>query len=184
MFDKKQLVFTIVRHAVRAVVVAVLALIVIVVLSRRIAHLGEELAENKRLIFLLSNKSDVTERLRTDFALVGNVDKALESAFPRAENLLVFIAALESLATEKSVQQSLKFADPVPFAIEGSETGVLGIDYNATMSGNIVTFLNYLRGFERLPYFTGISGISITSPGSRGWEEDSTISFQAKVYAQ
>ena len=172
MFSKKQLILKILKIAARAVIAAVVAVIVVIFFSQRISKISFSLAEPRATAFFLGKRRETTAQLGEDFKIVGEADKKMNDAFPPTDNILGFVGALETLALRNSLQQSFSFGTPADS----------GIDYNIILNGNIFIFINYLKDFERLPFFTAISSVSLSAPG--GWEGNSTISMRAKVWTK
>lgn len=172
MFSRKQLIIKILKLAARAVIAVIVAAIVVIFFSQRISKISASLAEQRASAFILEKRSETNAQLKEDFKIVGEADKKINDAFPPADNILGFVAALETLALRNSLQQSLGFGAPADSSI----------DYSITLSGNIFIFINYLKDFEKFPFFTAISSVDLNAPG--GWEGNSTISMRAKVYTK
>ena len=151
---------------------AVVAAIIVVFSGQQIVKISNSLAEQRATAFILEKRSETITQLKEDFKLVGDADKKIENAFPPADNVLEFVAALETLANQNGVSQGLSFSAPV----EGS------VDYTIAIGGHIFILINYLKNFEKIPYFSAISSVSLNAPG--GWEGNSTISLKAKVYTR
>ncbi|MEK9154834.1 MAG: hypothetical protein AAB596_02090 [Patescibacteria group bacterium] len=170
----KNKVFTIIfKNFLKAVAAIIIAIIALLFFSRQIVKISESLAEQRASAFILEKKNDVITQLSEDFNLIGDADKKIENAFPPAENILGFVAALETLSNQTSLNQVLSFGTPV----------VSSIDYNIKLSGNISNLISYLKRFEKLPYFTEISSINL-SASSGNWENDSLISLEAKIHTK
>ncbi|MEK7149896.1 MAG: hypothetical protein AAB757_02920 [Patescibacteria group bacterium] len=183
MFNKKQIIVIVSKHLVKAALAAVIASVIIFIISGQISKIGNSLSEKRKLSLILQKRSETTEKIRENFKIIGDNEQKIKNSLPRTDNILDFIAALESLASKNAVQQSYRFGVPTVF-INQNNLNVASIDYNLNLTGNIVILINYLKDFENLPYFTGISSISVSSPPDRGWEANSSISIQAKLYAR
>jgi len=172
MFNKKQLILTIFKISLKAVIATVIAIIIIVFSSQQISKISNSLKEQRTAAFILEKKTETISQLREDFNLVDEADRKISDAFPPADNILGFVTSLENLASQNGLQQTISFGTPADSSI----------DYNLTLNANIFTLINYLKNFEKLPYFTGISSINLNAPS--GWEGNSTISIRAKVYTK
>lgn len=184
MFQQKQLTLTIIKKLSRALVALVIAVLIVVFLSGQIDKIGSGIQKKRTLSYILEKRTETIDNLRLSFTKVGDVDKRIKDALPTADNILDFVAALESLAASTSLQQSTRFGSPVPTAISSGGITLSAIDYSTTLNGNVATLTNYLKGFEKLPYFSSITAISINAGSSKGWDGDSTVSIQAKVYTR
>lgn len=179
MFKEKELFLTIARNLFKAVLSTIIAILVVLFLSGQISKVSGSIVENKKTSFILQNRTEVVSDLRNDLKLIGEKDKKIEEATLSTDNILEFVAVLESLASQNSLQQSLRFSTPVPVA---NTEGISSIDYYLTLNGNILTLLNYLKNFEKLPYITGISAINFQTLTDKGWEDNSSVSIQGKLY--
>lgn len=183
MFTKKQIVLIISKNLLRGGIAIVAALIIVLFLDAQIEKIGDSLAAKRKLSFLLERRNETIASLRVDVARVGGTIGRVENALPPAFNILDFIGAMESLASQNSLQQSLRIGTPVPTPGLGEDRHIASIGYSVNLTGNVFTLVNYLKGFETLPYFSGITSLGISAQNPRGWEDVSSISFQANVYA-
>lgn len=172
MFNRKQLIIKILKNLLKAGVAVLVAVIVIFFSGRQISKISQTVSEQRISAFILEKRSETIFQLRDGFKVIGNADKKIEESLPLAENILGFVAGLENLASQNSVQQILSFSVPADKVI----------DYNINLSANISVLINYLKNFEKLPYFTGISSINLSASSVGGWEENSAVSLKAKVF--
>lgn len=184
MFNRKQLTLVIAQKLMKAVVAAFIAILIVVFISSQIVKIGDTIQKKRTLSYILEKKSETIDNLRQSFNKIGDGDKRVKDALPTADNILDFVAALESLAASTSLQQSTHFGTPVPTAITSGNISVSSIDYGTTLNGNISTLINYLKGHEKLPYFSGISSITLNTASDKGWEGDSSVTIQAKIYTR
>ena len=147
-----------------------MAILLIIFFSQQIVKISNSLFEQRATAFILERRNDAIGQLREDFKAIGESDNKIKNAFPPADNILDFISAMETLANSHSIPQSLRFG-----ALAGDY-----IDYNIQLNANISIFINYLKSFEKLSYFTSISGISLSSSGDL--MGDSAISLGARIY--
>lgn len=184
MFKRRQLTLKIFKNLLRAGIAVAIAAIIVFIASQQISKISNSIQQKKTLSYILEKRTETISALKNDFEAVGEADKRIETALPATDNILDFVATLESLAAETSVQQSLKFGNPVPAGLGSGNLNISTIDYNLTLTGNVLILINYLKKFETLPYFSGISSISIASRTDKGWEGDSTIGITAKLYTK
>lgn len=183
MINKKQLYIEILKNSLKVISVIAVTLLVMLFFSRQITKIANSLEEKMVLNSVMERKNEIALRLDEEFKTIAEKDKKIEGALLPIDNILEFVGALESLAAERSLDQSMKFNSPVP-ASGISEKSVYSIDYSLILNGNISTLIAYLKGFEKLPYFTGISSVAFNSPSPSDWNDDMSISVQAKLYVK
>lgn len=181
MLTEKQFIKDIVGNLIKIAVILIVCGIVIGVFSRLIYKISSSIYEKEGLALLLEKRSENLVKLKTELDKIGNADLTIENAFPDSNNVLEFVSTMESLASTYSIKQTLKFGNSVPAPGLGTtEMEFLVIDYNLNLAGNINILINYLKDFEKLPYFTTISSFTITS--GTDWFNESQIGIQAKLY--
>lgn len=183
MFEKRILIFTIGKYILRAIGAVSIAVLIVFFLSTHISRIGDALSEKRKLAFLIESRQEVASLLRETFNQIGDSDSKIERALPPADNILEFVGALESLANQYGLVQTFQFSTPVSMPQNGQRP-ISSTDYTLQLNGNIFTLLSYLKDFEALPYFSGISSISLTAPADRGWEGQSLITIKAQLYVQ
>ncbi|MDO8572288.1 MAG: hypothetical protein Q7S11_00790 [bacterium] len=182
MLTRRQLLITLGKHFFVMITAIIVASIAISILSRNITSIGDSLIEKKRLSIILSKRGEYLSGLKRDFNVVGEADKRIIEASPPSDNILPFVAILENIADQTSVQQSFKFGIPSLTGEKQNGMEIATIDYSIRVNGNVHTLINYLQRFESLPYFSTISSITISGGGTRGWEETAQATIEAKIY--
>ncbi len=191
MFTKRQLTIELAEVLGRALLAVVVASVVIYLISGRITTIGETAKENRTAVTILEAKNQVGNDLKNNFASIGDGDKKVEGAFIRAENIIEFINKIEKIANENKLEQNLRFGTPVPLQTSTEETDtdkpsedlkLMQVNYNIDLKGDITSFNKYLEEFEKLPYFSSITSITIVSNPASGWEKDANISIRAQLY--
>ena len=181
MFSKKTSTRVIIKNLLRAIAAVCGTLLVIYFTSGQITTTGNSTAEKKAASLFLQKRSQVLANLRLELSEVGANDAKLARALPPDDNISEFLSTLKSLADWNSLQSSIQVNPPTSLFEKGT-VFVSGIAYTIAMNGTVVTLERYLEGFEALPYFSGISSITISSPS--GWEGNSSISIGATLYAR
>lgn len=179
ILNKKQVQKTLAIQGARAIAVAVLAAIVSFYFAGKLRAISSSLVQEKKLALILEARSRGAESVREDRSLIAQKSGRLEQALFSTDEILEFLGALETLAGKYALTTSVRFSDPV-FT---SNPSVVMIAYTINLNGNIFTMLQYLRDFERLPYFTSINAFRMNS-GETGWAADSSITLTARVYAR
>lgn len=184
MFTTKNLLVLIGRHALIALATIGVASLAVFFLAREIGKISNTVVKSHRLASTLENRTELFTVLKRDAEMVGKNDELIEHSFVPSDNILEFVATLESLALRNSIVQSFRFETPSPAGI-GAPFALATISYTNSVSSNISMLSNYLKDFERLPYFTKIEGISIASQDpTAGLRGVSTASFRAVLYTR
>lgn len=182
MFNKRQLLIDIAKDIAITATAIMIASLVVVFFSKQIITIGNALIEKKKLSIVLARRGELLAGLKQDFYIVGDGDRRIKESFPPSDDILNFISILENLADQTAIKQIYAFGVPVPAPDAGNAIPLYTIDFSITANGNIYTLINYFRGFEKLPYFSKISNITILGSGVRGWEDGAQATMQAKVY--
>lgn len=185
MLTKRQLYFEVGKNVAIMLVAIICAAMGSAFFANRITQIADSLIEKERLSFVLSRRGEYLAELDRTFARLGDGDRNLVDAFPPTDDILGFVAALDSVARRTGVTQTYSFGVPSVFGDPATDKIPLAIiEYNLSVNGNVQTFLNYLKEFERLPYFSGIRGITITGDGTGGWESGLQANLSAVLYAR
>lgn len=183
MFTTKNLIILIGKQSLIAIVVAALSFFAILFLSRQIEQVSNAIAQNNQLSEKLEKRTELFSVLARNIAMVGTNDAIIEESFIPADNILPFILTLENTALKNSATESFHFDTPAP-ASETAPFPLSVIGYQNTLALDISSFRNYLRDFEKLPYFTRIDNLSFTASGASGWEKGGTASYRAVLYTK
>lgn len=183
MFTKKNLLLLVGRNALIALSIAFVSFVAILFLSKEIERVSNNVVKNRNLANTLEKRTTLFSLLKRDAAIVGNGDVIISNAFVPSNNILEFIASLESTALKNGVTQTFRFESPSSSSLD-APFPVAIIGYSNSLNANVLTFSNYLKDFERLPYFTKIENISISSQDKTGWQSASTANFRAQLYTK
>ncbi|MBI5147849.1 MAG: hypothetical protein HZA37_01720 [Parcubacteria group bacterium] len=177
IFNRKKIFIIILRNFLKALFAAAAAFAVAFFLGEQIVKSGNSVVEQQTLLFILEKRTDVLSQMRRDFEIIGNADETINQAVPSAENILNFVAALESLGVRSGVSQSFRFGTPTPIPGDFQEIG-----YDLSVAASLPAMIAYFENFEKLPYFTDIAGFSVSSVG--GVESAGTAQIKSKVYVR
>lgn len=183
MFTTRNLLMLIGRHTLITLSAVGIAAIVCFIIARGITNVSDDITKNRRLATNLERRTDLFSTIARDAETIGDNDARIESAFVPADSIFEFISILESIALKNTVTQSFRFDNPSPSPY-ASPFPISTIAYSNTLSLNVFTLINYLKDFERLPYFTKIESVSITSQDPAGWRGSGSASFRATLYAK
>ncbi|MFZ2303852.1 MAG: hypothetical protein WAV98_03645 [Minisyncoccia bacterium] len=183
MFTTKNLFRHFGKHILVTLVVMVVSFGAVLYISEKITKIATETASNRHIAATLSERTSLLSSLKNETDLIGSNDKTITQAFIPSNNILPFVAILKSLATKNGITQSLNFSTPTPASLD-TAFPLATISYQNTISSsNVPMFINYLKDFEKLPYFTKINSLSISS-SSADWRNTANISYSATVAAQ
>jgi Tfp pilus assembly protein PilO len=181
MFTEKQLLYKILTNLAMVFGVLIVALIGIGIFSGQISKISDSVYEKQKIALLLSRRNENLTMLKGNLARVGTADVQIENAFPTTDNILEFVSAMETLANQYGVRQTLRFGNATPLPEFAESFPLSTLDYSLTLNGNIGLLISYLEDFEKLPFITAIQSMSINA-GSNGWVNESQISIAAKLY--
>lgn len=181
MFTTKNLFTLAGKHLLIAFGSIVFAAVIILFLSQQINKISARSAKDRQLATMLSERTEILSNLKHDTDIIGSNDVIIRQTFIPSNNILEFVAVLENLAIKNKITQVFHFSSPTTVET-GSQFPMTTINYQNNITANITTFIDYLREFEQLPYFTKIDSINI-SAGEEGWLGRSTISFNATILA-
>lgn len=183
MFTKKNLLLLIGRHTLIAGGVVLVALGAITFLSHKITETADAVVKNQTLAKTLAERTALFTTLKRDSEIVGTGDAAIEHAFIPSDNILDFIAGLETLALKNNTTQAFRFETPVVTSID-APLPLATISFSNSLATNALTFSNYLKEFERLPYFAKIESFTISAQDKTGWRGASTATYRATLYTR
>ena len=181
MFTTKNLLILSIRNAFISLVVMSVAAIIIFILSNEIGRMSDSVALNNHLKAELDKRIGLFEELKHDTQIIGTNDVKIGNAFVPSDNILEFVSILDSLAIKNTLTETYHFETPVSSTIS-APFPISTISYSNNFGTNILSFSNYLKDFNALPYLTKIEGFTITSNDPLGWLGASNISLRATLY--
>lgn len=183
MFTTRNLIVLIGRHTAIALTAVAVAVIASFLFAREIARVSGAVIQNRHFATTLEKRTELFSTLAQNAQIVGTNDTLIDNAFVSSDNILEFVTALEKLALKNGATQSFHFETPVPASVS-APFPLSTIGYTNSLSLNVLTFSNYLKDFDTLPYFTKIESLTITSSDPAGWVGASSISFHATLYTK
>ena len=186
MFTNKTVWIEILREVGISVGVILVAAILTSLLGSWIRAAADEVVEHKQLNATLEMHNQVIIKLSQEYKQVRGNESRIRAALLPSSNILEFIGALESIALKDNITESVHFDTPreVPLTIGEPPVSLEQIAFTLPLQGNIFTFLEYLKDFERLPYFTKVEGISISATPQGGLQNTSNISLRGSIYTR
>lgn len=183
MITKKQLILVVLKNLAILSVTVSLTLFAVIYSSKQIGKISAGVSDKKRVSYILEKRSETYTNLRRDFAILDGADRLIESALVPSDDISGFIGAIETLGVQNGVAQSYQFGLPNLSGVFGN-TEIASVDYSLRVQTNIYGLIAYLKNFESMPYFSGITNINVSASTPRGLDNTSDISMSAKLYAR
>ena len=183
MFTTKNLLMSVGRHLVIALLTISVSLTVVIFLARSIEHVSTTAVKNRQMVRLLEQRTELFTTIKHEAELIGENGTRIENAFVPADNILPFVAALENLSLNNSTPQSFRFGTPISSTFS-APFPLATISFSNTVSANLLTLESYLKQFEKLPYVATIDSMNISSGDTAGWRGAITASFNATLYSR
>ncbi|MEK7520907.1 MAG: hypothetical protein AAB560_02405 [Patescibacteria group bacterium] len=177
VFSRKKIIIVILRNFFKALIAAGAAFAAAFFLGGQIVKSGNSVIEQQTLLFIMEKRTDAVSQMRRDFETIGSADEMIKRAVPPADNILGFVASLETLGISRGVSQSFRFGTPVPLS-----GGLQEINYDLSVAANLPILIAYLENFEKLPFFADIAGFSVYAVG--GVESAGTAQIKSKLYVR
>jgi hypothetical protein len=181
--NKKQVLIIVARHLGVAALAVILALIMVTLASRAIVKIGDSLYQKEKLSKLLSIRANNMQQLKKSLEQIGGNGEKMYKIYPPADNILEFVGALESLASQNSLKQTLSFSQFLPDT-DASAIARGKINYTINLNGTIFTLKAYLQQLEKLPFATKLGALNLLASPAHGWEGDSTITLNGTLYVK
>lgn len=180
MFNLKKLLILIGQNILILLVAVLISFFSIIFIKNEIEKITNTIVLNHKLEVSLKNRIELSSKIQKEVEIVGKNDILIENAFIPSNNISNFINILDIIASNNSITQTYRFETPIPSTI--SETFPLSeISYSNEITTDIKNFSNYLKNYEKLPYFTKIESLDISSQDKTGWIGPSNISIRATL---
>ena len=175
------------KLAGRSTLIILASIVASYALISQINKTSLSIQEKRALKSTLEQRITSIAKMRDDLNKIGeeNYNK-IDNALPTTDNVSDFITIFDNLAARYSLKQNSSLGSLAPANIashDGSQ--IYTMDYNISMSANIDSLINYIKGFEKLPFLPAIHGIDITSQSSaQGWRSNSSIFLKGKLHVK
>lgn len=184
MLNSKNLLMLIARNVIISLIVMAIAFVAIFFLKNEIEKITNTIVLNHKLETDLKNRTEFLSILENEAKIIGDNELLINNAFLTSDNISLFINKLDDLISSDKITQLYKFDTPIPSSKE-SPFPLATISYtNNLNSSDLETFSSYLKNFEKLPYFTKIESLEISSQDKLGWVGVSNISFKATLFTK
>lgn len=185
MKNWKKIIVKILIESVAVAAVLAGAYFAIFVIKKEILKISSAIVEKKELNFALENREATAAGLRLALAQADpEYDKKILAALPLIDDISPFTAAVDSLAGKYSLVHDLNINNPTVRAEGGGTMNLMSLDYGITIeNANIRLLSNFIKDFEKLPFFARIDSIELTS-GEAGWLGKSAVKITGKFYVR
>jgi hypothetical protein len=181
--NRKQVLTILIRQALIAVAAIIIAAVVCFFTAGTIVKISDSLQQRERLSKILAMRIENVRQLKNSLALLGENDKKIIALYPPTDYILDFTGALESLAKQISLRQTLNFGSFAPF-IQTGGASLYKTDYSISLTGTITTLKTYLQRLEKISFITKIGAVNMLASPPNGWNGDSSITINGSLYAQ
>lgn len=179
MFTTKKLLILVLKNLLVSLVFVGATIVAIFFIKNEIERVTDSVVLNRKLNAQLREKTELLSVLERDAQIIGENDVLINKAFISSENISSFINELDKTASDSSITQIYRFETPTASNISGPFP-LSSIPYSNNITTGVLSFSNYLKNFEKLPYFTKIESFNISSQDKvSGWLGQSTISLKA-----
>jgi hypothetical protein len=170
-----------------------LLLVVIVVLAaglaanifkKKILDISEQVIMKKELSSSLKNRGATNALIKEDFKKIDpGLEKKLDDAIPKIDNVIPFIDIVESLAKKHSLEHNLRLSSPEILPKIGGKLPLDTFEFNLALNDvNLDSLIKFLSDLEKLPYFASIKSINLSGQNNGGWANNSQVTLVGKLY--
>ncbi len=183
MFTIKNLLMLIVRNIIISLIFITISISSIFYINSKIGNITDAIILNRKMEAELKKRSELLDTLKQDAQIIGKNDVLINNALVPSNNISEFTNVLDDLAIKNNITQSYRFETPI---ISGTSEGISTstISFSNTIKADVSTISKYLKNFEKLPYFTKIESINISSQDVKGWMGSSTVSMKATLITE
>lgn len=184
MFTKKQLTKLILVNLLITLVAISVSTASVLFFLGQMKDIAHSISEKKKVSAALEQRSETYANMKRDIELYGGAEKHIADALVPIDDISQFITALETLKLQNGVEEVHHFGAPILLGTTNDTPLITSVSYTLEVHATRHALIAYLKNFETLPYFSGISGITITAATPKGINELSTASMNAILYAK
>lgn len=166
------------KIAIFTVLIASAAGLMLFAFKGKIEEEAKSINEKRSMLTVLEKRNENIIALKADYPLVKENLSILRQALPTEKNIDLIVNDLENLALQTNNVQNLNFLPLNNLASIGS---IKAVNFSVSLSGNISSFINYLNGIKKLPYFVEIGSVSVANEGGV-LNNNTRLNLNAKVY--
>jgi hypothetical protein len=179
---RQQVIMIISRRAIIAGAVIIIAALSCFFIGQEIIKISDALQQKEKLTQLLALRIDNIQKLKNSLVILGSGDVKIEAVYPSTDNILNFVGALESLAQQNTLKQTLNFSNFAPVtSING--VAIEKTDYTINLTGTVTNLKSYLIQLENISFVTKIGAVNLLAAPPFGWDGDSSITINGSLYA-
>lgn len=183
MIKSKNFLILIGKNIIISLSVIVVCIVAIFFIQKAIEKVTNTIVLNHKLETQLKKRTELISIIDRGSQVVGKNDTLIMNAFVPSNNISEFINKLDDLVFISGIKQTYRFDTPVPSTIVGPFP-LSTISYSNSLTIDMNNLLIYLKNFEKLPYFTKIQSLNITSQDKVGWTGLSSVSMKAELFTK
>lgn len=181
MIDKKQLSIILAKNIAIIVLTVVIASLAVFSIAAKMTAVRSLVVVQKKQALEMSRRGETYAKLQSDFSTIGDAEAKIAQALPLSDDISEFVSFMNSFGTQNGVNQSVHFTTS---GARGAENGVAAIDYSLGIVATGAQLVSYLQHFERIPYVTVITGLTISSTGSTDIRSGANAAMPAQLFVQ
>lgn len=174
---RKEIRFLLLRLCVVLGIAIAVVVTGIVMIRRNVRSIEEQRALQQKLY----SRFDTVARLSHDVTEGRAALTAMQALFPKEDNLLPFLKAVETLAKETGNTAVFRFEQVTPTDAPTAPSYRF-ITYSLTVQGTMRTFLTYLAAMQSLPYAVVLDTMTVKSDTQLAAQ--STMQLKGRLYVQ
>jgi len=180
MLKTKNLLILIGKNLIISLIVISIVSVMIFFTNKEITKITDTIALNHKLETELKKRTEIISTIEKDSQIIGKNESLINDAFMPSDDISLFINKLDELVIISGITQVYHFDTPAPY-IQESPYPLSTITYSNNITSDLKNFSIYLKDFEKLPYFTKIDSLNISSQDKIGWTGLSNISIKATL---
>lgn len=182
MFQRNQLIALVGSSVLKVGVAVGVASVITWFTASRIVTISDSIVRLRTLAAISERRATSTAALRSALKEVEATSTAARAPLIQPENILEFVSVLESIASQTSMTQKVRFGVPVPYSGPGAQLPVASVDFTIELAGTQATMLRYLSLLESARYYAAVHSISLNASTPQGLNGASTIVLTGTLY--
>lgn len=183
MLNSKNLLKLIGRNIIICLIVIAFTAVAIYFITKEIEKITDTIVLNHKLEANLKQRTELLSTIDRGAKTIGQNESIINDAYLPSNNISQFINRLDDLVSISGIIQTYRFETPVNSTLQ-SPYPLSIISYSNNLSTDLQNFSIYLKNYEKLPYFTKIDSLNISSQDSLGWIGLSNITFKATLFTK
>lgn len=166
---------------VKVAIVVIISGVIVFISSGRVIDSSKNIIASKNNEQTVQKKNESISTAQELFKKISGSQKKVEDALIFSEKIENLVLDMNKIATKHNLTFVTVFSPPTPGQGGVGGISLSRIDFTITTQGNVKNVNLFLKEFEKLPYFSDISGITINASTTTGWINESKITLSGKV---